>query len=125
MRAADRKQALREQYHFECLCSPCCSPSQAEYQERSFGLLCPQCEGPLLSCEGEGGKHVLTCSDCSHVQHAAKLIKMDLVAHGHFTQGEFFFWPREDVWLEAVKQGTDQLSLALVLFIYLTGSIPA
>ncbi|KAI5700775.1 hypothetical protein M8J75_002758 [Diaphorina citri] len=87
MRAADRKQALREQYHFECLCSPCCSPSQAEYQERSFGLLCPQCEGPLLSCEGEGGKHVLTCSDCSHVQHAAKLIKMDLVAHGHFTQG--------------------------------------
>lgn len=89
MRTEDRKQALSEQYHFDCVCSACCSPCRSEYGERSFGLLCPQCEGPLLrdSADTAIEKHVLTCSDCCHVQHGAKLIKMDLCAHGYFTQG--------------------------------------
>uniref|UniRef100_A0A8D9AGY5 Protein-lysine N-methyltransferase SMYD4 n=1 Tax=Cacopsylla melanoneura TaxID=428564 RepID=A0A8D9AGY5_9HEMI len=89
MRVADRKAALREQYHFVCVCAPCCSPNQTEYQERSYGLLCPQCEGPLLQQneEEEGGRHVLTCGDCGHAQNGAKLIKMDLTAHALFKQG--------------------------------------
>lgn len=59
----ERKQSLREQYHFDCDCSECVNQSKLFNERKLTGLRCFGCKGIKVFSAGKVANG-LECSDC-------------------------------------------------------------
>ncbi|XP_075229356.1 protein-lysine N-methyltransferase SMYD4-like [Lycorma delicatula] len=83
MNTKERKEVLKKQYFFDCLCPPCQKEGNDDFLAKFSGFLCSKCSGPLLPSDINQG----TCLDCGNFQPVVKLMEQVSSANKFYDEG--------------------------------------